>query len=139
MKYSYKTNNFTPIPKGPHNEKIMRNAECHANRLKSYPSQLEKQMKEFLTNHGVAFEFQKIMYMKSSGGFIKNYYIVDFYIPSKKIVLEVDGSFHREQVKYDDFRTADIQRHYPGTLVVRWAYSDFKSYSSMKKLLEILE
>lgn len=79
------------------------------------------------------------MYMKSSGGFIKNYYIVDFYISSKDIIIEVDGSFHREQIKYDDFRTSDIQKHYPKVLIVRWTYHDFKSYSNMKKLLEIIK
>lgn len=93
--------NFIPIPKDPHNKNIRKNAEL-------CPSWLERQMIEFLNNQKIKFEFQKIFYIRSSGGFIKQYYIADFYIPKKHIILEVDGKFHNEQVKLDSFRTWNI-------------------------------
>lgn len=107
--------------------------------MKGNPSWLERQMIEFLTNHKIKFEFQKIFYIRSSGGFIKQYYIADFYIPKNHIILEVDGKFHNNQVELDNFRTWNIQKHYPKTKVVRWDTNDFKSYNNMKKLLQILK
>lgn len=135
----YKSNNnFIPIPKGPHNQNVRKNAELHANEMKYNPLWLEKQMIEFLTNHAIKFEFQKIFYIKSSGGFIKQYYIADFYIPKNHTILEVDGKFHNDQVKLDNLRTWNIQKHYPKVRVVRWNASDFKSYNNMKILLQVL-
>lgn len=131
-------NTFIPIPKGPHNQNVRRNAELHAREMKSNPSWLEKQMIEFLTSHNIPFEFQKIFYIRSSGGFIKQYYIADFYIPKNHTILEVDGRFHNDQVKLDNLRTWNIQKHYPKVRVVRWESRDFHSYANMKKLLEVL-
>ena len=132
-------NNFSPIPKGPHNKRVKSNAEGHAYNMRKNPSYLEQKMIEFLDNQKINYEFQKIIYIKSKGGFIKNYYIADFYIPKKKIVLEVDGKFHKDQVAFDEYRTRNIQRHYPKIRVVRWEYNDFHSYVNMKKLVEILK
>ena len=131
--------NFIPIPKGPHNKAVRNNAEGHAYNMRKNPSWLEKKMIELLDGWGIVYEFQKIFYMRSSGGFIKNYYIVDFYIPKKKIILEVDGKFHKEQAAFDEFRTRDIQKHYPKVRVVRWDSRDFHIYHNCKKLKELLK
>lgn len=37
-------------------------------------------------------------------------YIVDFYCPKKKLVVELDGWQHEQQIKYDDERTAYFER-----------------------------
>jgi very-short-patch-repair endonuclease len=130
------SNTFIPIPKEPHNKNVRNNAEGHAYDMRKNPSYLEKQMIEFLDSHKIKYEFQKIFYIRSSGGFIKQYYIADFYIPKKHIIIEVDGKFHKDQTKLDNFRTWNIQKHYPKVRVIRWEYNDFHSYVNMKKLLE---
>lgn len=135
----YNGRDFIPIPKGPHNKAVRNNAEGHAYNMRKNPSWLEKKMIELLDSWGIVYEFQKIFYMRSSGGFIKNYYIADFYIPKKKIILEVDGKFHKEQAAFDEFRTRDIQKHYPKVRVVRWDSRDFHIYYNCKKLKELLK
>lgn len=130
---------FIPIPKEPHNTNMRNSAEKFANRMRINPSHLERDMMEFLDNHNIKYNFQKIYYIKSKGGFIKQYFIVDFYIPSKKIILETDGKFHKEQRKYDNLRSKMIQMNYPKVTIVRWNYSDFHSVTNMKKLLSILK
>lgn len=37
-------------------------------------------------------------------------YIVDFYCPEKKLVVELDGSFHRKRREYDKERTECLNR-----------------------------
>ncbi len=39
-----------------------------------------------------------------------NYFIVDFLCPSEKLIIELDGGQHAEQVEYDQKRTAYLQR-----------------------------
>jgi very-short-patch-repair endonuclease len=95
-------------------------------------------MIELLDSWKVKYEFQKIFYIKSKGGFIKQYYIADFYIPKKHLIIEVDGKFHKDQVAFDEFRTKNIQKHYPKITVARWEYKDFSIVNSLKQLREIV-
>lgn len=37
-------------------------------------------------------------------------YIVDFYIPRWKLIIEVDGKYHENQVEYDRKRDSDLAR-----------------------------
>lgn len=130
---------FIPIPKEPHNSNMRKSAEKYAGEMRANPSPLEKAMMDFLKSYNIKYNFQKIYYIRSKGGFIKQYYIVDFYIPSKKIILETDGKFHREQADYDRTRSYIIQKNYPKVTIVRWNSSDFHSVTNMRKLLEILQ
>ena len=137
--YNRTVREFIPIPKEPHNTNMKNSAKGNATYMKKHPSWLEKKMMEFLDNQHIKYEFQKVFFIKSKGGFIKSYYIVDFYIPDKKVILEVDGQFHKEQKEYDDFRTRDIQKHYPKIQVIRWEARDFHSYVNMKTLLSLIK
>lgn len=38
-------------------------------------------------------------------------YILDFYCPQKKLVIELDGSQHLAAKKYDDVREANLKRY----------------------------
>lgn len=130
---------FVPIPKEPHNTNIRKSAEQNASYNRKHPSWLEQKMKEFLDNHKIKYTFQAIFYIKSKGGFIKHYYIADFYIQGKKIIIETDGKYHEGQKEYDDFRTKEIQQNFPDTTIIRWTTMDFRSYVKMKSLIELLK
>ena len=56
------------------------------------------------------FEFQHIVYIKEKKA-IKNLYIVDFCIPIKKIILEIDGDYHfTSDQKIKDFKRSSNLR-----------------------------
>ena len=38
-------------------------------------------------------------------------FILDFYCPSRKLVVEVDGKIHDRQTDYDDARTAKLEEY----------------------------
>jgi very-short-patch-repair endonuclease len=61
----------------------------------------EKKFKALLKSLKIEYEFQKIIYTTTK------FYIVDFYIPSSKIVFEIDGEYHdtKEQKSRDKERT----------------------------------
>lgn len=50
-------------------------------------------------------------------------YIVDFYFPSKKVAVELDGSSHISKKKYDDSRSEHIKTKYR-VKVIRFSNSD---------------
>lgn len=120
------------------NGKMKEVAEKYAVKGRKNPSPLEKEMIKFLDSHHVEYEFQKPSYVYNKK-VITHFFILDFYIPSKNIVIETDGKFHEEQKDYDDYRTNVIKKNHPGVCVIRWSYEDFHSVVRMKKLLELIE
>lgn len=111
----------------------------YSEEMRVNPSELEKRMIDFLNTHNIQYEFQKAFLIKNKNKNIDRFYIADFYIPSKNLIIETDGAFHDRQVKEDYFRTKDIQAHYPNVKVIRWRWHDFESYTKMKDLLKRLD
>ena len=121
-----------------HNSTIMGVAKSYAEDMRDCPSTLEERMIKFLEEHNIAFDFQRIFYIKNRSGWIRKFYIADFYIPAKQVILETDGKFHDEQVEEDKIRTRNITKHYSNIKVIRWRWNDFGSYTKMKELLSTL-
>jgi very-short-patch-repair endonuclease len=132
-------NGFIPIPKYEHNKNMVSSAEGNAKYARKHPSELEKKMKDLLDGSRIQYEFQKVIYIKSFGGFIKQYFIVDFFIPSRDIIIEVHGKPSEEQQKYASERKKAIKKAYPLYAIVDWYRADFNSYTKMKKLVDFLE
>jgi very-short-patch-repair endonuclease len=59
-------------------------------------------------------------------------FIVDFYCDERKLVIEIDGDSHTDQVEYDALRTEWLNRH--GYRVVRFTNDDV-----MKRFDGVLE
>lgn len=112
------------LKKEVNNEKIKESAEIHAWEMRIKPSWLEKQMMEFLDNHSIKYEFQKIFYIADKNQYIQRYFIADFFIPDRNLIIEMDGKFHKEQIKYDKMRTELIKEHYRKIKVIRFTYND---------------
>lgn len=117
------------------NSKMQEVAEKYAIKSRKNPSPLERAMMEFLNNHHIKYEFQKpcCIYTK---GVITQFFIVDFYIPQKKIIIETDGKYHDKQLEYDDYRTKTIKKQHPGVEIIRWRFKDFHSPHKLKELLK---
>ena len=118
-----------------HNKEVRRKAEYRASDMRMWPSPLEERMKEFLDNHSIPYEDQKIFYIYADDGWIIRYYIADFYIPEKDIIIEVDGKFHDEHKQHDKMRTKTIQEHYPYVEVLRFTWKDLSNEDKMNELL----
>jgi len=78
----------------------------------------------FLKNHSERFLRQKVI----------DNYIVDFYCPSKKLVIEIDGSQHytAEGIEYDEIRTEVLNAY--NLEVIR-----FSNWEINKKFKEVCE
>ena len=63
-------------------------AEYYKHILEVNATYAERLLKAFLTGK-IDFEFQKIIYTDN-----KHFFIADFYIPSKNLIIELDGEYH---------------------------------------------
>ena len=114
-------------------------AEKNARKMRKSPSELEKRMQEFLNGQDISYDFQKIFYLKDTRGKIFQFFIADFYVPDKNLIVETDGKFHEDQKEYDEWRTEAIKEYYPHTDVIRWKWGDFNSYTKRKDLVSKLK
>lgn len=121
-----------------HNKEVMSSAQHRAYEMRLWPSPLEVKMKMLLDTWGITYEDQKIFYIFGRKGWINKYYIADFYIPAKKIIIEVDGKFHDDHKQHDKMRTKEIQEQYPGVEVVRYKSKDLSNEELMMKLLYMI-
>ena len=93
----------------------------------------------FLRDNGILYESQRIFYIYADDGWINKYYIADFYIPDRSIIIEVDGRFHDKHRFHDKMRTIRIQEQYPNVAVLRYRWADFDDTVKMNKLLACIK
>lgn len=81
----------------PYKEEPKENiAEHYKHILEVNATYAERVLYSFLTGK-IDFEFQKIIYTDNK----KHFFIADFYIPSKNLIIELDGEYH-DNIKQQD-------------------------------------
>lgn len=122
-----------------HNREVMASAQYRANQMDTWPPPLEERMKNLLDKNYIDYESQKIFYIYADDGWIVRYYIADFYIPGKDIIIEVDGKFHDSQKLHDKIRTKTICQKYPEIRVLRYTWNDISDETKMEELMWLLK
>ena len=96
----------------------MRELQPFSTELRNHATPEERYLwYDFLTKYPIHFYRQRII----------GPYIVDFFCPKAKLVVELDGSQHRteEGLRYDAHRTAYLEQY--GLLVIRFRNWDVKT------------
>lgn len=73
-------------------------------RMMDNPTRAESLFEDYLKSKSVVYEKQ--VFFRING---KSYFL-DFYIPSKRLAIEIDGGYHKVQKCYDMKRNKDFQR-----------------------------
>ena len=84
-----------PYKEEPREESKENTAERYKHILEVNATYAERLLKTFLTEK-IDFEFQKIIYTDN-----KHFFIADFYIPSKNLIIELDGEYHNDAKQQD--------------------------------------
>ena len=121
-----------------HNREVVTSAEYRAAQMRYNPSPLEEKMLFFLRKNNVIYESQRIFYIYDNDGWINKYYIADFYIPNRAVIIEVDGKFHDKHRQHDNLRTRKIQQQYPNVRVLRYKWADLEDTVKMNELLSCI-
>lgn len=118
----------------PYKEESKENtAEYYKHILEINATYAERILKTFLTGK-IDFEFQKIIYTDN-----KHFFIADFYIPSKNLIIELDGEYH-DSIKQQD---KDIWRtkllNSLGYKVIRFKNKQITESRDLSWILNIIE
>ena len=118
----------------PYKEESKENiAEYYKHILEVNATYAERLLKTFLTGK-IDFEFQKIIYTDN-----KHFFIADFYIPSKNLIIELDGEYHdnAKQQNKDIWRTQLL--HSLGYRVIRFKNKQITESKNLFWVLNIIE
>lgn len=118
----------------PYKEESKENtAEYYKHILEVNATYAERLLKTFLTGK-IDFEFQKIIYTDN-----KHFFIADFYIPSKNLIIELDGEYHDnvKQQNKDIWRTQLL--HSLGYRVIRFKNKQITESKNLFWVLDIIE
>ena len=118
----------------PYKEESKENtAEYYKHILEVNATYAERLLKTFLTGK-IDFEFQKIIYTDN-----KHFFIADFYIPSKNLIIELDGEYHDDikQQNKDIWRTQLL--HSLGYRVIRFKNKQITESKNLFWVLNIIE
>lgn len=118
----------------PYKEESKENtAEYYKHILEINATYAERLLKTFLTGK-IDFEFQKIIYTDN-----KHFFIADFCIPSKNLIIELDGEYH-DSIKQQD---KDIWRtkllNSLGYKVIRFKNKQITESRDLSWILNIIE
>lgn len=108
-------------------------AEYYKHALEINATYAERLFKIFLTGK-IDFEFQKIIYTDN-----KHFFIADFYIPSKNLIIELDGEYH-DSIKQQDkdiWRTKLLKSL--GYKVIRFKNKQITESKDLSWILNIIE
>ena len=108
-------------------------AERYKHILEVNATYAERLLKTFLTGK-IDFEFQKIIYTDN-----KHFFIADFYIPSKNLIIELDGEYHNDakQQDKDIWRTKLLNSL--GYRVIRFKNKQITESRDLSWILNIIE
>ena len=108
-------------------------AEYYKHILEVNATYAERLLKTFLTGK-IDFEFQKIIYTDN-----KHFFIADFYIPSKNLIIELDGEYHdnTKQQNKDIWRTQLL--HSLGYRVIRFKNKQITESKNLFWVLNIIK
>ena len=122
-----------PYRKEPVEEPKENIAEHYKHILEVNATYAERLLKTFLTGK-IDFEFQKIIYTDN-----KHFFIADFYIPSKNLIIELDGEYHDDakQQEKDIWRTKILKSL--GYKVIRFRNKQITESKDLFWVLNIIE
>lgn len=109
-------------------------AEHYKHILEVNATYAERVLYSFLTGK-IDFEFQKIIYTDNK----KHFFIADFYIPSKNLIIELDGEYHDDakQQNKDIWRTKVLKSL--GYRVIRFKNKQIVESKNLFWVLNIIE
>ena len=119
----------------PYKEESKENiAEHYKHILEVNATYAERVLYSFLTGK-IDFEFQKIIYTDNK----KHFFIADFYIPSKNLIIELDGEYHdnAKQQNKDIWRTKVLKSL--GYRVIRFKNKQIVESNNLFWVLNIIK
>ena len=116
-------------------------ARAFARDMRKKPTQAEDRFWQAVRNRQIQnakFHRQYLFPYYSMHG-RRSFYIVDFYCPARRLIVEIDGPIHDFQISYDEFRTRILTLEHNLRLVRFRNEEVLEDWAGVeKRLLEIM-
>jgi hypothetical protein len=121
---------------------LIRSEGEHNSRLMyKFPTALEREVKKVLDDNGIKYKFQQLFYrfVKGYRQYVEAYYIANFWIPKKRLVLDIQPARRKIEVKSEKLRTFSYDGVTPRAQVLRITEEDLRCPTFAQELLAILK
>lgn len=108
--------------------------------LSKYPTPSEKKLIEALTKHHIRFKFHRCFYKSFEGrkDFCA-YYIAQFWLPKKKLILNVTQEDRECNPRYTSLRSFDSSEVYPKAQYLEVSKEDINTPLFIDELVRLLK
>lgn len=120
---------------------LVRSEGEHNSRLMyKFPTALEQKVMEILDENHVKYSFQKLFYkfVKGYRQYVEAYYIANFWIPRKKLMIDIEAAPRKIKVQSQDLRTFSNDGVTPKAQVLRITEKDLEYPTFKAELLALV-
>lgn len=109
--------------------------------LTSNPSENELLLKGILDEHNVKYKFQKIFFKSIEGKkkCAESYYIAPFWLPRKKLIIEVSPSKRDKVSKNMNFRIYNALEAFPKAQCIKLTKKDLTAPGFIKDFIDLIK
>lgn len=121
---------------------LIRSEGEHNSRLMfKFPTALEGKVKKMLDDNGIKYKFQQLFYRYVIGyrQYVEAYYIANFWIPRKRLILDIQPARRKIDVETQDLRTFSYEGITPRAQVLKISEKDLECPTFAQELLAILK
>lgn len=121
---------------------LIRSEGEHNSRLMyKFPTALEEKVKKILDDNGIKYKFQQLFYrfVKGYRQYVEAYYIANFWIPKKKLVLEIQPARRKIEVDSEKLRTFSYEGVTPKAQVLKITEEDLRCPTFAQELLALIK
>lgn len=121
---------------------LIRSEGEHNSRLMyKFPTALEAQVKKLLDENHVKYSFQKLFYryVKGYRQYVEAYYIANFWIPRKRLMLDIQKGPRKINVASEDLRTFSNEGITPAAQVLRITEKDLNCPTFAEEFLSLVK
>ena len=121
---------------------LIRSEGEHNSRLMyKFPTALEAKVKNILDDNGIKYKFQQLFYrfVKGYRQYVEAYYIANFWIPQKRLILDIQPAKRKIEVDSEKLRTFSYDNITPRAQVLKITEEDLRCPTFAQELLALIK
>lgn len=121
---------------------LIRSEGEHNSRLMyKFPTALEARVKNILDDNGIKYKFQQLFYrfVKGYRQYVEAYYIANFWIPQKRLILDIQPAKRKIEVDSEKLRTFSYDNITPRAQVLKITEEDLRCPTFAQELLALIK
>lgn len=109
--------------------------------LGHFPSENELRLQALLDSNHFRYKFQKVFFKSIKGmkGCAESYYIAQFWLPKKRLFIEVEPGKRLKKVKDDNLRTFDALEVFPKAQCIKLSKNELDDAEFIDNFIKLIK